>query len=83
MLNVVLACHPTEDVREGQTCGLLALDELNAVVGQDRVDRIGHVPDQGFQEPGRHQFRSLAVDAREHQFAGPIDCNEEEALAAS
>jgi hypothetical protein len=49
--------------------------ELDAVVGQHRVDLVGNGLDQGFQE-GRCRRPSRLLDQlNECELAGPIDCH--------
>jgi len=84
VLNVVLQAHTTEDMREGQTlCATFALDELDAVVGQDGVDLVRHPPDQRFQKADCNQLGGLAADAREDQLGCAVDGDIDKALPPS
>jgi hypothetical protein len=47
--------------------------ELDAIVGEDRVDVVGHDLDQGLQEGACGGDRGLLLQMREGELAGAID----------
>ena len=57
--------------------------ELNAVVGENRVDLIGDSRDQGLEEGGGRRPSSLFHQLHEGKFAGAVDGNIEVKLALS
>ncbi|RTL97367.1 hypothetical protein EJV44_08580 [Ancylobacter aquaticus] len=68
MRDIVFSSDPSEDVGDRTALGsLVVLDELNAVVGQHRVDLVGDSDEQSLEETGRDQLRRLPVDPGEDQ----------------
>ena len=51
--------------------------ELDAVIGKDRVDVVGHDLDEGLQEGACRGDRGLLLQAREGELAGAVDRDEQ------
>ena len=51
--------------------------ELDAIVSQDSVDRVGHCLDESGEEGGGGDAVGLVHQADEGELAGPVDGNEE------
>lgn len=83
MLDAVALAGAPEDVADpGLRHPLLAIDEMDAIVGQDGLDLVGYGPDQNLEECGSGQLGGFAVDAHEDQLRGAVHHDEQEALAA-
>lgn len=83
MLDAIALAGAPEDVSDpGLRHALIAIDELDAIVGQDGVDLVGHGPHQHLEEGGCGQLGRLAVDAGKDQLRGAIDRDEQEAFPA-
>lgn len=64
VLDAVFPTDPFEHmVEEAAILAALRLDELDAIVAEQRVDSIVCGPDQGLQEAGCGQLGGAAVDA--------------------
>src|SRR3546814_7496321 len=61
---------------------LIVLDELNAIVGQHRVDLVGNGIEESLEKAGSDELRRLPVDPGEDQLGGPVDGYEQIGLAA-
>ena len=59
----------------------LGIGEVDAVIGQHRMDLVGHGLNQGAQEVGRGARRCLGVQLSEGELAGAVDSDEEVELA--
>lgn len=69
VLNAALVTDPVEDMVEGiYVVGVIG--ELDTVVGQHRMDRIGHSLDQVAQELGGDHLAGLCMQLDEHELAG-------------
>ena len=53
------------------------VDELGAVVGQHRMDGVGHGRDEGPKEVARDPARGLLVQLGEGELGGAVDGHEE------
>lgn len=56
------------------------MDELNAVIGEHRVDCERHRFHEGLEEAGCPELRRFAVDPGNSDFRRPIDGDEEKSL---
>lgn len=83
MLDAAILAGAPEDVTDpGLRDPLVAIDELDAIVGQDGVDPVGNGFDQNLEEGGGSQLGCLAVDAGKDQLRGAVNSDEQEALPA-
>lgn len=83
VLNMVFGADPSEDVGAGATFSSFVLaDELNAVIGQHRVDLVEYRHEQRLEETRRDQLRRLPVDPGEDQLGCAVDGHEQIGLAA-
>ncbi len=64
---VALAGAPEDVADPGLRDPLIAIDELDTIVGQDGVDLVGNGSDQNLEEGGGSQLGGLAVDAGKDQ----------------
>ncbi len=65
---IAMAGAPDEDVADPRLRdALITVNELDAIVGQNGVDPVGHGPDQNLEEGGGSQLGGLAVDAGKDQ----------------
>jgi len=83
VLYIMFGADASEDVGDGAALNpLVVLDELNAVVGQHRVDLVGDSHEQSLEEAGGDQLRRLPVDPGEDQLGCAVDGHEQIGLAA-
>lgn len=83
MLDAVALAGAAKDVADpGLRDPLISINELDAVVGQDGMDPVGHGLDQHLEEGGSSQLGYPAVDAGKDELRGAIHCNEQEAFPA-
>lgn len=83
MLDAVFLADAFEDMDQPpRLAAARVLDELDTVVGQHRVDPIGHGFDQYLQKGSRRQLGGAAIDTGEDQLRGAVDRDIEETLAA-
>src|SRR3546814_14091017 len=83
VLDAALGADPPEDMRdEAVLRPLIVLDELNAIVGQHRVDLVGNGIEESLEKAGSDELRRLPVDPGEDQLGGPVDGYEQIGLAA-
>jgi hypothetical protein len=81
VLDAVLVADPAEHVSD-EVAGPVALDELNAVVGQNGVHLVGNGLYEHLEEGCGRELGRLAIDAGEHELRSAVDGDEQEALAA-
>ena len=76
-LNAVTGADAVErtppEARRRPVAILGKISELNAVVGERRVDAVGNGLDQGFEDGGRRGHVRLQLQANEGECARPID----------
>ena len=83
MLDAVVLAGATEDVADPALRDtLVAIDELDAIVGQDGVDLVGHCLDQRLEEGRGCEFGGFAIDPGEHELGGAIHSDKQKAFAA-
>lgn len=80
MLDAVFVADPIEDVMEGVFVACL-IGELDAVIGQHRMDRIGDGRDQVAQELGSDHLACFPMQFDKGELAGSVDCHEQTQLA--
>jgi hypothetical protein len=80
VLDAVLVAHAVEDVPAIVDIAF-ARGELDAVVGQDRVDLVGHGLDQFAQELGRFHLACAFHETSKGELAGAVDSYEQPQLA--
>jgi len=80
VLDAVFAADAVEDVLQGVPI-LLAIGELDAVLGEHGVDGVGDDGHDVAQELGGHHLTGLLMQLRIGEFRGPVDGHEEGELA--
>lgn len=81
MFNAIFDTHRTEDMIDKPTlCPFIMLYELDAVIGENRVDFIGYCFDQNLKKAGSYELRRFAINPGNDDLRGAIDCNEEKRL---
>jgi len=65
--------HMQAQSRRGAVPSGRQVAELDAVVGEDRVDPVGHGVEQGLQEGGSCLHRGLLFKPREGELGGAVD----------
>ena len=68
----MVCANTVEDVFEGKPV-LLTIGELNAVIGQDRVDPVRHSSDQVAQELGGNHFSRTLMQFDIGELGCPVD----------
>lgn len=63
-----------------QVCPIIMLYELDAVIGEIRVDFIGCRFDQSLEKAGSYEFGRFAINSGNDDLRGAIDCNEDKRL---
>ena len=80
VIDSMLVANSVEDVVEGVFV-VRHVGELDAVIGQHRVDGIGHRRDQVAQELGGDHLAGLLMQFDKRELAGPVDGHEQAQLA--
>ena len=85
MLDAVLPAAHGEHMRDGAGCRTVGVArrkaELDAVISQDRVDRVGNGRDQSDEEARCRDPVGAPDQLHEGEFAGPINGDEQMELA--
>lgn len=82
MLDAVIVADPIEDVLEGISI-TSSVGELNAIVGQNGVNGVGHCRDQIAQELSGIHLAGFGVEFRERELGCSVNCDKEIELALS
>lgn len=80
MLDAVIVADPVEDVLEGISI-TSPVGELNAIIGQDGMNGVGHGRDQIAQELGGIHFAGFGIELSECELGCSVNCNKEIELA--
>ena len=72
VFDLMVCANTIEDVFEGKPI-LLAIGELDAVIGQDGVDPVRHSINQVAQELGGNPFSRTLMQFDIGEFRGPVD----------
>ena len=80
VFDAMFVADAVEDMLEGVLVAR-PVGELDAVVGQNGMDGIGHGRDQVAKELGHHQLARRLVQFRIGELGRPVDSNEEAQLA--
>jgi hypothetical protein len=79
---IALAGAPEDVAYPALRNALITVNELDAIICQDREDSVGHSLDQHLEERGGCQLGDLAVDAGNDQLRGAIHRDEQETFPA-
>lgn len=82
VLDTVFITNPAEDVMEGINIAG-PIGELDAVIGQNRVDFVENGLDQAPKEPRCDHFTRLLMKLDKGELAGPVDGDEQAQLVLS
>lgn len=76
VLDIILVTDPVEDVVGGIFIALL-IGELDAIIGEDDVDAVGHGGDQIAQELGGIHLSGFVIEFDEGKFGCPVNRHKE------